>query len=509
MWSLVAVLAATQFANAGLWYALGPFEEPRGLVVAAQVVSYLVLFGAAVLIMVAVQQEALVGVSQDWLIRPIRRGALLCAKVLFILIAIHVPMLLADIAHGTAAGFSLHATVVAALSRSACIALIVDLPVFAVATMTKNLVQAAGTLLAVWVVVAVGIAVGFLVRGSEPPPFAASGIQWMTPAFWLLLAVCASVGIVSGQYRHRATSRARAIMLTAALLAPLLSFSTWGSAFSVQRWLSSDPEVAQPIAIAFEPIQGRAAPRSAPPSAGTVFLPIRVAGIAPGGMVMSDRTFISLVGHDGTTLYHGRSTVNLGYGDDFPVRAEDRGEVHMHQRITVPGKIYEKIRAQPVRMEIDYSLTLFRLAAANSLSASNGHGNFAAFGRCQTQIDADDDDVELGCTKTGTIPTCVAIALENPKNGKRNPETPYCAPDYAPLRPHLLPDALSHFGADVKFHDIQQVATYPVDGSQLAEARVSLKSYQPVAHVTRHLVISDIRLGDWAANVPVGATQVR
>ena len=38
LWPLVVILAATQFANAALWFALGPFEEPRGLVVAAQVV---------------------------------------------------------------------------------------------------------------------------------------------------------------------------------------------------------------------------------------------------------------------------------------------------------------------------------------------------------------------------------------------------------------------------------------------------------------------------------------
>jgi hypothetical protein len=509
LWPLVAVLAATQFANATLWFALGPFEEPRGLVVAAQVLAYLVLFGVAVLITAAVQQDVLVGVSQDWLVRPIRRGALLGAKVLFILVTVHGPMLLADIAHGMASGLTPREAIAAALNRSVSIALILDLPVFAIATLTRSLVQAASTCVAIWLAVVVGIAVGFLVRRGVPPPFAASGMQWMTPAFWMLLAFCAAIAIIRLQYRHRATSRARAILWSAVLLAPLLSFSTWGAAFSVQRWLSSDPATAQPIAITFEPTLGRAVAEATPTPAGLVLLPIRVAGVAPAAMVISDRAFIRLIGRNGATLYSGGTTANIGYGDDFPVRTNAGGEVRLHQRITLPDRVYEIVRAQSVRVEIDYSLTLFRVEAANTIAALNGDGRFGAFGWCRTTVDSDGDDIELGCTKSGSTAKCVTVALENPVNGRRNPQTPYCEPSYAPLSPHFLPDAMSHFVADIKFHDLQQLATYPVDGSQLTDARVRLKAYEPVAHFMRHLVIPDIRLGDWTAKAAVGATQRR
>lgn len=497
LWPLVAIVAAAQFANAAFWSALGPFEEPRGLVVTAQIVSYLVLLGVAALITVTVQQDALVGVSQDWLIRPVRRGALLCAKLLFVLITVHGPMLLADIAHGAAAGFPPRDTVAAALTRSACIAVVFDLPVFAIAALTKTMIQAAATMLAIWFAVVVGIAAGILMRGNAPPPFAASGMQWMTPAFWSALALCAAAMIIRLQYRHRATSPARAILWGAVLLAPLLSYSSWAAAFSVQRLLSADPAIAQPIAIAFEPGLPRAPAETAPGSTGTVLLPLRVTGVAPNAIMISDRAFIRLVGRDGATVYRGRTTANIGYGDDFPVRTDGGGEAKLHQRIIIPDRIYKTVRAQPLRVEIDYSLTLFRAAAVNTIAALNGNGRFPAFGWCRTAIDADGDDIELGCTKTGSAPGCVVIALENPRNGRRNPQTPYCEPDYAPLSLHVHPDAMSHFGADIKFHDLQQLAKYPVDGSQLADARLSLVSYEPVAHFTRHLVIPDVRLGDW------------
>ncbi|HEY6454384.1 MAG TPA: hypothetical protein VIY90_03780 [Steroidobacteraceae bacterium] len=500
LWSLVAILAALQFANAAFWFALGPFEEPRGLVVAAQIFAYLVLLGVAVLVTVTVQQDALVGVSQDWLIRPVRRGALLCSKLLFVLITVHGPMLLADFAHGAAAGFSPRDTIAAALTRTADIALVVDLPVFAIAALTKTLVQAAATMLVIWFVVVVGLAVGILARGGAPPAFAASGMQWMTPAFWSALALCASIMIIRLQYRHRATARARAILWGAVLLAPLLSFSTWAAAFSVQRLLSTDPQIAQSIAVTFEPGLGRAATAPAPTSTGTVLLPIRVTGVAPNAIVISDRAFIRLVGRDGATLYRGPTTPNIGYGDDFPVITDDAGGARLHQRITIPDRIYQTLRVQVVQAQIDYSLTLFRAAAVNTIAAAKGDGRFRAFGWCRTAVDADGDDIELGCMKSGRAPTCVAVALENPVNGRRNPQTPYCEPDYAPLSLHIHPDAISHFGAEIKFQDLHQLAIYPVDGSQLTDARVRLQSYEPIAHFTRHLVIHDLRLGDWAAD---------
>ena len=498
LWPLVAILTAIQFANAAFWFALGPFEAPRGLAIVAQVLSYLVLLSVVVLITATVQQDVLVGVSQDWLIRPVRRGALLCAKLLFVLITVHGPMLLADFAHGTASGFPARDTVAAALVRSASIALIFDFPVFAIAALTRTMVQAAATMLAVWFVVVAGIAAGILLRGGAPPPFAASGMQWMTPAFWSLLAFGATVIIIPLQYRHRATSRARAVLCGAVLLAPLLSFSTWAAAFSVQRFLSPDPSIAQTIAISFDPGLGTAAVAPAPISAGTVLLPLRVTGVAQEAIVISDRAFIRLVGHNGVTLYSGRTTVNIGYGDDFLVRAIGRGDVRLHQRIVFPDRIYKVVGTQPVRAEIDYSLTQFRVAAASTIAALNGDERSTAFGWCKSAVDADGDDIELGCTKTGGAPGCVTIALENPRNGRRNPESAYCQPDYAPLGPHFHPDLMSHFGADIQFHDLQQLANYPVDGSQLADARVRLKSYEPVAHFTRHLVIRDIRLADWA-----------
>ena len=102
----------------------------------------------------------------------------------------------------------------------------------------------------------------------------------------------------------------------------------------------------------------------------------------------------------------------------------------------------------------------------------------------------------MGCVTASMAPACVSITLENPINGQRNPPTGRCDPDYAPYRTHFYPDALSQFGFGIPFRDPQRLARYPVEGSQLGQARLIVKAYGPAAHFMRRLVIPDIHLGE-------------
>jgi hypothetical protein len=234
--------------------------------------------------------------------------------------------------------------------------------------------------------------------------------------------------------------------------------------------------------------------------AGGSLLPLRISGLVPDSIVMNDRAEVRLVGPDGATIFHGRTTATLGYGDDFPVRTTEGGDVRTHQRIVLPDKVYEHVRAMPVHMEIDYSLTLFLIQAANTMPATNGKERFSALGRCATKMDEEGDDIEVGCVNVGAGPTCILLTLEDPATGTRNPENPLCDPDYAPYRVHVYPDVMSQLTRGLRFRDPQGLTRYLVDGSRLAATRVRLTSYRPVAHFTRRLVIPDLHLSEWATN---------
>jgi hypothetical protein len=134
LWLLSAIVAILHMTNAVFWFVLEPFNEPQGLVIVAEVFAALALLGNMALIVVLVHQDVLPGVSQDWLIRPIRRSDLLLSKLLFLLVVVQVPMLLADVAHSLFAGFSFPAALAAAASRDLFVLLSFSLPAFAIAT---------------------------------------------------------------------------------------------------------------------------------------------------------------------------------------------------------------------------------------------------------------------------------------------------------------------------------------------------------------------------------------
>lgn len=61
----------------------------------------------------------------------------------------------------------------------------------------------------------------------------------------------------------------------------------------------------------------------------------------------------------------------------------------------------------------------------------------------------------------------------------------------------LVPDGMSRFGTEIRFHDLSGLAKFPVDATQLPDSRVVVRVYQAQDHFTRQLVIPEIRLSDW------------
>src|SRR5579864_684833 len=97
----LALVLARRWDSAQLWSLLNVLEP-------------LAYIGLAFLITLAIQQDPIPGVRQDWLIRPIRRRDLLLAKLLFVLLIVQGSMLAADTFQGVANGFGLGQSLVPA-----------------------------------------------------------------------------------------------------------------------------------------------------------------------------------------------------------------------------------------------------------------------------------------------------------------------------------------------------------------------------------------------------------
>jgi hypothetical protein len=227
-----------------------------------------------------------------------------------------------------------------------------------------------------------------------------------------------------------------------------------------------------------------------------LYVPIRVAGLPAEALIIADRTEVQLLDADGIVE-------KLNPAESFHVANDgpSAGERHIHQTIGVSGELYRRLKNRPVRLRIDYFLTLLRLASSHAIPALDGDQRTPALGWCGTKLDPSGSAVRLGCVLPGKPPACATAVLEHKPSGRRNPEQMDCV-DYAPYFGQLGPDAMSRPLVEISFlafRDPSGLARYPVDGPQLAESRVVLRTFEVRDHFVRHLEIPDIRLEELEA----------
>jgi len=123
------------------------------------------MLASAFLIVAIVQQDAIPGVRQDWLVRPIRRLDLLVAKMLGVLLMVLGPIFVADFSGVLLNGFPIGQALTAAFGNAVWLWFAPFLAVFVLAALTQNFMEAVvgGT-----AVVALGFAMGPLWRLPVP-----------------------------------------------------------------------------------------------------------------------------------------------------------------------------------------------------------------------------------------------------------------------------------------------------------------------------------------------------
>ena len=179
-WRFAVIMALVQFANAALLVKMSPFQDNRSLNSLMPLMILAILAGIPFLIAAVVHQDAIPGVRQDWLVRPIRRRDLLLAKLLFVLIAVHGPMLLADLFRGLANGFAFGPSLAAAASHGLFVLVAFSVPLLAFASLTRNFMEA---LVAGFIVFLSFVGFLFILDQtiSRHSLVAASGLSWIPP----------------------------------------------------------------------------------------------------------------------------------------------------------------------------------------------------------------------------------------------------------------------------------------------------------------------------------------
>jgi len=508
LWPGAALVATLQICAAIPHHLMDHGVRTVQLQILGDLLSALALLGAMVVVVVAIHQDPVPGARQDWLIRPIRRRDLAAAKLLFVVLMVQLPIWLVDVGIALVDGFALPAACVAAAGRNIGIFCEFALPAMMIGVITSTFVEAfvVAALALVsyvglfYVVLALLLGVKATVGGT--------GAEWIVSAAFYVLVLIGTAVVLALQYAARRTALARGLIAVGGALVIGVAFLPWPLAFSMQAALSPEPAAARAIAVAFDPQSGRyPLPLGAAPAVtSALHLPLRLSDLPADSVVFLDRADVRITALDGTTLYQGRTSISAdGLGSipdaQFEVRTgRGDGPTHsLYQRIYLPTAVYARLADRPVRMSIDYSLTLFGTAHLFSVPATGARETLPGLGRCGTSIDAEGDDVVIGCLSTARQNRCLSIYLEDPATGLRNPEVKGCLPNYAPaIFTQLWPDTINRAGREVPFFDRSGLVHFAVDGSRLSGAKLMITTFDPRDHFTRHVNTPVVKLSDFS-----------
>jgi hypothetical protein len=404
----------------------------------------------------------------------------------------------------------------------------VSLPVMAFASLTRNMTQVVigGVILVASFAISLQLQAGHAYNAT-----ASTGLIWISLCSSVAVLLVGATIIFTVQYFRRKTTLSRWLAVCVFALAYSMRYIPWDLAFRLQERLPSMPGAGGSVIAVYEPSLGKfrfpegmdrdlAAGRGAGErdEASTVYVPIHVIGLPDHGVLNADKSLVRLLAADDKVLY-------TGSGDELLIRKEGQqdpvhftmgsrsvgfereintsdlsvpqnGEVWIYQGIVFPRGRYGHIKSLALRLEINYSLTLFQ-GNSYAIPALGGHQVVPGLGRCTTKMDDDGDDVDLRCIQAGQASSCASVFLEHVPSGQRNPTFFSCRPFYAPFLVQFVPDGISRPEAGIRFHDLSGLAKYPVDAAQLRESRVVIRVYQAQDHFTRQIVIPEIRLSNW------------
>jgi hypothetical protein len=519
LWPLAVASAVIQALLELLLYHSEPYSISEEVSAIAALLTLALAITMVLLIVLAVQQDAIPGVSQDWLVRPIKRGDLLLAKLLAVVLLIHGPMVAIGLLHGIAEGFPLGPVLRATLLSNFEVALVFSLPVMAVAALTRSVGEAIIVALAIFLGLMLArlviLAILFPVTGSFHffEPVDGTGVAWVWQTLSHALLLLVTIAVLVRQYYRRSTSKSRVLFAVGLLLFMFVPGLPWRPAFAIQRWFAANPDANHAVSIAFDPesqrtqaantsqldnqlfkqdSDGKKSDATDSKELVSIAVPLRVSGLSAGLILHSDRAAVRLVGADGKTLYRGT-------GQLFDMRSESSGDDQgqLRQTVQIPAAIYRKAADQPLRLELDYFLTLLRSHTLAPLRALNDNRRLPDVGWCASRIDTAGTAIEVGCRQAGESPPCISMVLEHPSGARRNPEKFICELNYEPAGLRFSTDEIDHVQTKLPFRDPTGLAHFPVDETQLSGARIVISVYEPEDHFSRHLSVPQFRLSDW------------
>lgn len=320
----------------------------------------------ALLVVRVIQAESLVGDRQFWITRPYEWKKLLAAKVLFVVVFLNVPWLIAEAFLLAKAGFSPMHYLTGLLWLQLLMTIALVLPVAALATVTRTVAQ---ILLALLGIVLFLIGASWL--SSQIPSSNFSGPA-DSLSLGLLIGTC--VAIILLQYARRRIDASRIVIVAAALAFLLILIATPYRAIVAREFPPLDAREQLPFQMTLLP--GETSQGEAPSQNGkevSMRLPMLVSGLAADAIVVIDGFIVEIEPSDGPSWNSGWISPGLFI---FPNTKNTQFDFSLKK------KVFQRMQLHPAKARISLAFTLFRDANQRSFVVPSSEFLMQGVGRC-------------------------------------------------------------------------------------------------------------------------------
>lgn len=371
LWPLACAAALVNLGNAALLIIGGPFargsqffEGATFAWISNNVLPAVAIIGLILLVVSVVHQDPLPGTTQDWLTRPIPRGKLWAAKLVFVLLAGLAPILLGDVVMGMAEHLRLSDVLAASVSRCFVLFCLVCVPSAMLALVTRKLTEVLVAGIGLVVVLIVIMIVAITVRIQLQSPVMVSGYAWVGE--WVLIvASLVSLAIVLPLQLHwRSTHRVRWILLVVVCLVPLIVFMPWGMAL----WVAQIFGESRHSEFKVEPDNSRqliyrsdeSTSQSPLPKSVWLTLPLTLRDVGENNYVYVDRSAIHLITANGAEIYRTTSEEAVGpKTSGFLLGPFASGRSRPELTLRLSKEAFVAARSAHATIEVELNLTEF------------------------------------------------------------------------------------------------------------------------------------------------------
>jgi len=367
----------------------------------------------ATLTALVIQEEALTGDRQFWITRPYRRGKLLAAKALFLLLCIHAPAMIADGYIVAGRGFSPLKYLPQLLTKQMLLAGALVLPAAALAALTRNLVQ--------FLLGAIAIPVGVLFFASSMrAPFSRPSEQHTREA----LAIIA-IGTVGGvvlllRYLARRPVLSRALAAAGALVGAAILIFAPPEFSAVARAALSHPPGSPVIRLVQRDSDVDLQSSWYMPNMVTAALPITIESIPDGSRIRVEPLTLTVLAA-ASDRYAMPARIPYRPFEKIPVMAyfqalEGRKPWLM---LRLDRAVYARLESSPVRVYGRAMVSFYRRGETTWMPVGSTE-SAPEVGRC-TAMEIEDysgGGLKVVCESPAGVPRFTAVRLTSQADGR-------------------------------------------------------------------------------------------